>query len=56
MSLAMHQTIMLEYEKECQDQEQIEGYCFTLRNIRARICNYESEVQLKDLKMNCYGK
>lgn len=56
LSLAMHQTLMKHFEENCQDREQIEGYCYYIRNVRARLYNYEPVLQLKNLRTSYYGK
>lgn len=56
LSLAMHQTLMKHFEQNCEDSEQIEGYCYYIRNVKARVYNYEPIIQLKNLKTTYYGK
>lgn len=56
VSLAMHQTLMKHFEQNCEDTQQLKGYCYYIRNIKARLYNYEPILQLKNLKTTYFGK
>lgn len=56
MGLAMHQYIMNEYETKHKESEEGSIQKKSLGIIRARLINYEPIQQIKDIRVNNYGK
>ncbi|XP_074039744.1 DNA helicase MCM8 isoform X3 [Leptinotarsa decemlineata] len=56
IGLAMHQFIIDSYENEAQENRENVVKLVEVPMIQARISNVEPILQLKDLRVNCYGK
>ncbi|RZC35205.1 DNA helicase MCM8 [Asbolus verrucosus] len=56
MGLAMHQTIMNDFDKTQSELEEGSIQKKNLGIIRARLINYEPIQQLKEIRVNCYSK